>query len=173
MNKKRGLLGLIIFIVILLILGSIYITKNKSKDDIKLINSKESSLFDYNYSVIINSNKESPDYVSINFIIDIIPKVDGKFKDFVAKAYINEDVQEFMAIKSYYDFGNKKEENLCIDRNSDQGKDLSIARGTWIYKDTDLDKLEKALKLGIDVELNWNDGKENVHIDEVNIERYN
>ncbi len=171
MTKRKNLSLIIILVIIILSLIIFINYKNSNKDQI-IINSTESKIFNYDYSVNINSNKDNPNYISINFIIDITPKIDGEFKDIIATAYINDGVKEFMAVKSYYTFGVSEKEPLYMDRNNNNNKGISIARGTWLYKDTNIDELIKNLNLGIDVEIKWNDGIEKVHIDDVKINEY-
>lgn len=88
----------------------------------------------------------------------------------IATAYVNELVKETIAVKSYDTFGISENEPLSIDRNDQDKKGFSIARGTWLYKNTNISKLVDDLKLGIDVEVIWNNGSEYVHIDDVDVE---
>lgn len=168
MIKKKSLIVLIISVIIIFIVTIINSNKESSIEQ-SIINSNESKFFNYDYSVNINSNKDNPNYISINFIIDITPKIDGEFKNIIATAYINDEVQKDIAVKSYNTFGVAENEPLYMDRNNSDNKGISIARGTWLYKDTNLDKLIENLNLGIDLEVTWDNGSEKVHITDVNI----
>jgi len=170
-KKKLSLIiiSVILFLSIIFVIFKVY--SEKTPEPV-IINSNESKTFNYDYYVNINSNKDNPNYISINFIVDITPKIDGDFKNIVATAYINDKVQEFIAVKSYYTFGVSDKEPLYMNRNDSENKGISIARGTWLYNDIDLDKLIDSLNLGIDLEINWDNGFEKVHIKDVNITKY-
>ncbi|WP_308780460.1 hypothetical protein [uncultured Clostridium sp.] len=177
MTKKKTFF-LIIFslVIVIFIVFKSFDSKNidikKEPDNLSFVDVSESKFFNYDYYVKINSNKETPEYISIIFTMDIEPKVDGKFENVIATAFINKEVQKSMAVDSYYTFGVSETEPLSIDRNNSEKKGFSIARGTWLYKDTDIDKLITDLRLGIDVEVTWDGGKEYVHINDVKIENY-
>lgn len=167
--------SIVIVIAIFIVFKSFYsknINIKKEPDNLSFVDVSESKFFNYNYYVKINSNKENPEYTSIVFVIDIDPKVDGQFDNVIATAFINKEVQKSIAITSYYTFGVSENEPLSIDRNNSEKRGFSISRGTWLYKDTDIDKLITDLRLGIDVEVTWDGGKEYVHINDVKIDNY-
>lgn len=157
--------------------SNIFFEKNNNEDslieypeDCDFKDSKESKNFDYSYKVDINSDKSNKQYISINFIIEITPKIQDKFENLLATAYIDDSVFESMEVKSCNSFGVSKEEPLTIDTTNPDMKGFSIARGTWIYKDTKLDELTRNLEKGIKVKVVWKNGEEYINIKKVNIE---
>lgn len=174
MSNKRSYI-LLLILVLSLVIGYIYFESKLGNEinqieEQKFIAANGSDLFNYDYRVNINSNTDGTDYISINFIIDIYPKTDEVYEKVLATAYISDRVQEAIAIKSYDSFGVAENEPLSMNRNDENNKGISIARGTWLYKDTDIDKLVDELERGIDVELIWENGAEYVHIQDVQIE---
>lgn len=142
-----------------------------SHTNTKFISSKESKNFDYTYIVKINSNKISEEYTSVNFIIEIKPKNKVKLDNLIATAYLDENIFKYIAIKSYNTFGINLNEPLNIDTNNNDEKGFSIARGTWIYKNTNIEEFIKEINKGINLEVKWDTGIEYIHIDSVTINR--
>lgn len=137
----------------------------------EFISSKESKNFDYTYIVEINSNTSSEEYTSVNFIIEIKPKNKLKLDNLIATAYLDENIFKYIAIKSYNTFGINPNEPLNIDTNNNDEKGFSIARGTWIYKNTNIEEFIKEINKGINLEVKWDTGIEYVHIDSVTINK--
>jgi hypothetical protein len=148
--------------------------KNSTKQfqkNIQLMDSNKSENFNYRYKVDINSNKIDSRYIPINFTVDIQSKVKGKLENVVATAYIDDLVFNNIAVKNYNSFGISEREPVTIDNTDLNARGFSIAKGTWVYDDTNLDRLIENLKSGIKVKVTWNQKEEYVLIKDVEINK--
>lgn len=146
--------------------------KDEDNNKNEYLDSIQSDWFDYSYNVKINSIKENDEYISVVFNIDITPKKVEKFNEISAIAYINEDIQQYMAVKGLFTFGILEEDPISIDMNDPEQKGFSISRVTWLYKDTNIDELINDLNSGMKLNVKWSNGEENVNIKDVKIEKF-
>ena len=76
---------------------------------------------------------------------------------------------DFLVVKTYSYFGTDISDKQLLDRNSQSNKGLSIAKGTPLYEDVNIDMLTDQLKEGIKVKISWADSNEYVIITKENI----
>jgi hypothetical protein len=179
MNKKSFLkiLAVVIFFISFVLVILIY---NKTKEtniiryddkideDANFINSNNSNNFNYSANVIINGIKENPGFISLQLIIDISPKTDIVYKNLLVTAFMD-NIMDFLVVKTYSYFGTDISDKQLLDRNSQSNKGLSIAKGTPLYEDVNIDMLTDQLKEGIKVKISWADSNEYVIITKENI----
>lgn len=167
----KNLIKVFLCLVVLLANSSIFLAfdedgekRNSTKQyqkNIQLIDSSNSGNFNYKYKVDINSSKVDSRYIPIKFTVDIRAKVSENLENVLAVAYIDELVYNNVAVKSNSIFSNSKADK------DNQG--ISIETETWLYDDTNIDRLVEHLKSGIKVKVNWNDKEEYVLIRDVEV----
>lgn len=170
-----------ILVLILIVITYIVYTnrlnnsKNKLVDDkittdTVFIDSKDSKYFNYDSKIILNGIKEDDNYISIQYEVTITPLRKEKVKSVMATAFIDEAVFEQIAVKGSSTFGSLPDDKVTIDPSSIDNKGLIITRITWLYEDTDINKLEKDINKGLKVKVSWDKDSENVIIPEEDIE---
>lgn len=177
----KNLIKVFLCLVVFLANSSIFIAfnedgerKNSTKQyqkNIQIIDSNKSENFNYRYKVDIDYNKKDTRYIPINFTVDIQSKVKGKLENVVATAYIDDLVFNNIAVKNYNSFGISEREPLKMDPTDSNASGFSIAKGTWLYEDTNLDRLIENLKSGIKVKVTWDQKEEYVLIKDVEINK--
>lgn len=179
----RNLIKVFFSLVVLLANLSFFITfddesgkKNTAKQyqkNIQFIDSNKSEKFNYKCKVDINSIKSGSRYIPIKFSVNVEPKINEKLENVSVTGYIDDIVFNNIADKSYNKFSISEVGHIDANTINPDGTSISISKATYLYDDTNIDKLIENLKGGIKVKVAWDKQEEYVVIKDVEVNQMN
>lgn len=176
MSKQKYLLVIIIMLLLLLIISFVK-SYNKSSlsidtpipDKKEFQNSTKSNNFYYNAKLILNGIKKYETNISLQYNISIEPKNNKTYRKVIATAFINEEIQDILTVKTRKSFSVDVNEDIIID-NSGNNNGLELGLVTWLDKGLNKEDLINKVRKPIKLHVSWKGGEEYIYIPKEKIE---